>query len=498
MDGGGTGGGGTDGGNRPDAPGGQTDGDDANTDDTSPVIIGDSGADESTDSDEGGAGEMIIAGNDNRDGTGRQNPASEEEELNPLRSDDQLADMGFNQLTNPNASDEMLRVIEESGRYGVGSIFISKPREVSLDVAVALEFELGIETRAMSFPQALRRLSMLSMIPIQLDTSTLQAHGIDFHFDAKLDGQLASVSKILDQLVAERRMQWLAQPWGVLITAQDHEVLVEREYEIFEFDSEPEKSYEAIENFIRRHFGRGTWVVAEEGGMSTLERQGRKFLIQQTPAWHQTIGEFFDKMNRAHAMVSGEDPARGPDSGEADADEFFLSQSAAASELLGQDSQLHQPVAQPMLELFSQVERETGLCILVDWRSVLADGWNANALIPWAGNQPLQKTLQDIVFAMDLEYTVIDSTTVELTTRQAAQNQLQLEVFPCHRIVKTGKLKLLEDLLGYSVGRRYNPQAGMFFDYESESKCILAILPQDLQRKLELAWEFVDEQANGD
>ena len=153
----------------------------------------------------------------------------------------------------------------------------------------------------------------------------------------------------------------------------------------------------------------------------------------------------------------------------------------------------------PILDVFNKVESQTGLVVLVNWERVLAEGWTPETELPWyQSNGTARQILDNIVHAMELDYRVVDRQTVELTTVADNQSRLELEVYPCQQIVRGGQLGVLEDLLGYSVGRQLDPAAGMFFDYEQESQCIVAILPQPLQHKLEMAWRYADEQARLD
>ena len=110
------------------------------------------------------------------------------------------------------------------------------------------------------------------------------------------------------------------------------------EYELFEYEQQPEESAAAIEEFIRKHFEPDSWLKSEHRGPATLDRAGRRFTIKQTRLVHAALAEFFSKVNRSHQLatqnVAAVEGAVAPTADE----KLFLSRRSSCAELLGRES----------------------------------------------------------------------------------------------------------------------------------------------------------------
>ena len=82
---------------------------------------------------------------------------------------------------------------------------------------MAMDLEIGIAIESVTFTQALRHLSHLTQVPIQLDIPQLQAHNIDYHFESRLDVELQSARAVLADLIADKGMVIEELPWGLKI-----------------------------------------------------------------------------------------------------------------------------------------------------------------------------------------------------------------------------------------------------------------------------------------
>jgi hypothetical protein len=164
----------------------------------------------------------------------------------------------------------------------------------------------------------------------------------------------------------------------------------------------------------------------------------------------------------------------------------------SASGALQVSSNLNLLVAKPIQKVIDQIEQEVGISILVDWPSLISEGWTPDTEIPWESNgEPFVKTLQETLRSMKLDYRVVDAKTIELTTRKKNESTLSMEVYPCAEILKKTKLAVFRNQLETGIGNKINAQAGMSATYDSSCQCIVAVLPQPLHRRLERILELM-------
>jgi hypothetical protein len=122
------------------------------------------------------------------------------------------------------------------------------------------------------------------------------------------------------------------------------------------------------------------------------------------------------------------------------------------------------------------IKRTTGLRVLVDWQSISAAGWTPEGEVKCGvANQPVSTFLDRLTKRMEITWRVLDPTTVQLTTNDALAASPDVEVYPVAATDGAEVISRLEKELGVSAG---------VLRYDSAGHCLIARLPQPIQRKL--------------
>ncbi len=371
--------------------------------------------------------------------------------------------------------------IDHDSQIGIGSIYIPKPREMTVKV----DSWLGSKVHAISIPemplnQFLRTISIGSNLPIKLDIDAMIYKGIDHRALVKFEGESTTFQLILEQTLQPLGLEFEKKEWGVLVLPTKLDEIIEREYEFFQLDDESDEKYEEVAAFIKTRFAPKSWL--ETGGAGDVVREGRKFRIKNTAKVHYWIGRYFDRINRSRTESKKESDKKS-----------LPTLLVSANDGLNVSSELDIIVAQPIRTVFAKVADETGVTISLDWPALMAEGWNPNTKITWEPKgKPLRVPLDQMVRSMKLSYRVIDPKTIQITSRRMVDNVYSLEIYSCALIrSKISEYQLRTQVLS-AFGDQFDRTRGMSAMYYEPAQCIVAVLPQPLHKRLERILEIIE------
>ena len=139
----------------------------------------------------------------------------------------------------------------------------------------------------------------------------------------------------------------------------------------------------------------------------------------------------------------------------------------------------------PLVKICQKLSAAGKMRILIDWRSIAHAGWNPDAeLTLVVDKKPFAEALTALVEPMDLAYRIVDGRTIQIVSPQYLAEHLELELHPVKELV-AGQ-EQIEPLLARvraSLAEGAAEVPGQFW-IDSQSKCLVAMLPQPKQQLL--------------
>lgn len=169
-----------------------------------------------------------------------------------------------------------------------------------------------------------------------------------------------------------------------------------------------------------------------------------------------------------------------------DAKDFQLAtRSERIKSQLAKPLTLNYPRPTSFVRILSRVSKESGLQILVDWQAIADAGWNPDAEVSFTvENQPLAKALDTLLKPMELDYRIVNETTVQITTPAVLEVLNEVEIYPL--VTRSGSapdVARIWDALPAGWFREVGGTGTLRYDAESHS--LLVSLPQPRQRALQ-------------
>ena len=151
------------------------------------------------------------------------------------------------------------------------------------------------------------------------------------------------------------------------------------------------------------------------------------------------------------------------------------------------DGKFYSLQLQPIAQILNQLRDEEGVTILLNWDEMAKENWNPNLRVPWLSKErSFEKTLRELTNSMGLAYRLVNRDTLEITTKQKYWLTTRLEIYPCQKQLQkryTGDqiIQFLKEGIAADLPRQALTQVIYSPDYE----CIIAVLPDPLQIRVE-------------
>lgn len=226
---------------------------------------------------------------------------------------------------------------------------------------------------------------------------------------------------------------------------------------------------------IRNNVAPNTWKSNK--GQGEIRLQGDEIVVNNTPAIQNRVGRFFKQLE---ACLESMKTKKIPEA------KFGPRASQMGKELLEEhDIQFYNETF--FKDMIVQVQKETGVKILVNWEAIGKQRWTPDTKLAWQSkNRKLAQSLDRLCFDMGLMLRIVRKDVVEITSKPFAQYRMDAELYSdvgvFNQIVNwqvlSTRLKefFREEFVDF-------PTASIFYD--SRIGCIIARLPQKAQRKLE-------------
>jgi hypothetical protein len=322
---------------------------------------------------------------------------------------------------------------------------IKKLPPVQVDVAARLADGIPeIELTDVPLAKAVELLASMSTVPITLDPDAMMQFGVTARDPVSIHLTAATVEKTLRALAAKRGLAVAGGNGQVLVTTpEEHrETLRKVRYTVSDLAGEdkgavaertPHAPREAeLAAVVRKLIAPDSWQG--NGGRGTIEPDGGALVVTQTGEVHQQVLDFCEKLRNARQkpLRSRDNPQR-----------FTLvTRLDRAKEMLDRPVTVnfHEPV--PLSKILAYLAETTRCDILVD-RAALGAAETSDQVEAslTAQKKPLGAALGDLLRPLGLACRAIDPRTIQITTKEALDDRMELEFYPVSRWLANSLLK---------------------------------------------------------
>lgn len=416
---------------------------------------------------------------------------------------------GFENLLQPNPPDRELNqtsfgdlseALENSGtsvfeinqsasvaqrrRVGVQKYFISKPAAIDpkdlkrLDDSVA-----GIKYAGQFLTQMLAELTQITNVPISFDAEILQLQGFDFgyriesleaidtSFRAAIETVLEEMNRQSDNREIILEYDGMAQ---ATITVQDGRAIRTELIPIPTLSRPDQESKNRLVQLIQQLIAPDSWNDGSQTYSLTVD--GTHLSVTHHPIILGQISEFGRKWNTALAVRDGN----------------LNAESLASRWVAGSASRQAKYESVPKFEVpiqifLNQVQQQTGVNVIVDWNSLIEEGWNPNTHVASGFDEPtVGDMLDELTHSMDVGWRVINPNTFEITSNEIVNETTPLEFYSCAKIL-AGTLNAEQLVVAVrqalQSANRNLDRARIYFD--AETQCFIVVAPESIHRQID-------------
>jgi hypothetical protein len=345
-----------------------------------------------------------------------------------------------------------------------------------VDVAARLADKVAqIDLTQVPLVTAMDVLAAMSTLPITLDPEALDELGVTPRDPISLHLTSISMGKLLEAAAAQRGLAAAVDNGQVLVTApaEYRETLRKVRYTVFDLTGDDKNGAAELATVMRKLIAPESWQG--NGGRGTIEVDADALSAMQTGDVHQQLLVFCEKLRNARQkpIRSREDPQR-----------FTL-----ATRLDQAKGMLDRPVtanfrqSAPLATVLTFLAGSTKSDILVD-RAALAAADTSDRV---EGSLTVQKeklgaALTDLLRPLGLTYRAIGPNTVQVTTREAAEEHTNLEFYPVAAWLASGTSgpALIERLKAQVAASTWSELGGpgeIYFDPPSQYLVVLQSQP---------------------
>jgi hypothetical protein len=350
------------------------------------------------------------------------------------------------------------------------------PRQVSLESRLADPIR-SLEVRNMPLHQLLDMLGDLSAVPISLDVDAFEQMNRSPATAVPVQINNKTVAETLDAVLAPQGLGYDLERGLVVVGHPQRETLRPISYTLTDLAAD-DAALGKLAGAVRQLIAPSSWQ--QNGGKASMAAGSGKIAIEQTPAVHYRLLVFCEKLRVARGLPikSKHDPAK-----------FLLkTREAKASDLLKKPIKANFGTPQPLAGVVAWLRHVTKATILVD-HAALADAETSveSHCSAVSDGKPLATLFDELLTPMELTWRVVDATTIEITTPQAAAERDEIEFYAVKDLAANAAdantlVEKLKAELGPSIANQ-NQNVAIHFD--EPSKTLIVRAPQRLQAQLE-------------
>ena len=392
----------------------------------------------------------------------------------------------FDDILRGSESQESLQSVEDTvavdrGRIGIGEVYVRPPDASPIDVAQNLKaVVLEYEFQQQPLIDVLRTLSQVSAIPISVDVDLVVARGISLAKPVDGHFQNANYAAILNELLLPHGLAFRTVDNLVWVTIADDQTPVAHQFDLSVFRSSDPQLPSQFADFVARTFEPSSWEP--QGGKGTFAVMGTQVTVSNLPRVVTQIETLYQKLVAAQVLRDD------PDNETALRTLASRYQRARSAREAGISLQLLDQ--QPIESVLSRVARDFGPQVLIDWQTIVPEGWTPATEIPWKTNgESLADYLDQLANSMQLYVRSVDAQLLQLTSLAVANQRPELEVYSCTKLLQKYSPEMLRDRLDRLFENEIQPTTVFL---EPGCQCLVAYVPQPLQIRLEAALQSLE------
>ena len=353
---------------------------------------------------------------------------------------------------------------------------------VKIDVRARLAQKIAeVNLPEVPLSKVIELLQSYSTLRIALDIETMEQLGVTPDDPITLRLRDATVGQVLEAALARRGLVYVVEGNHVLVTQppKQREMLRRVRYAVSDLVGGSPDGAEPLARLVQTLVAPETWQAA--GGQGTMEATDDALLVLQTDAVHYQVLTFCEKLRTARGLPlrSRLDP------------QLF----ALATRLDRARPRLSRPVTAnfiqptPLPEIVSYLEQISETTILVDWITLGTAGVSPDVKGTLkADKRPLSEALGRLLGPMQLAYRIVGVDTLQVTTRKAAADRLDLEFYAAADLLGKDRAPeaLAEQIKGQVAAGTWSEAGGPgTLHFDAPGQCLIVLQSQPVQAELE-------------
>jgi hypothetical protein len=294
----------------------------------------------------------------------------------------------------------------------------------------------------------------------------------------------ALVNLQLEATTAGSMLQTALEPIGLTFAYTNGQIRVgpaadvdkeieSRSYDVSDLADTPEQTT-ALSMLIQATLEPATWQ--EAGGLGAVTMNDQSMDVEQTIAVHFEVARLLDRLRTARGLLPRSELAR----------ELLTNVPLFAPlEQLLQEKRITLNFSDPtdLLTVLDRLRSETEVRLVVNWDSTRDADWQPHSLTTLVATDTAVGQLLDAWLApKQLGYRVVDEHLIEIASLAALATHSEVEVYQLTADAAKG-IEAVVQGLKQELGEPAVSAAGGVFAFEPTSRCLVARLPQPLQRQ---------------
>jgi hypothetical protein len=355
--------------------------------------------------------------------------------------------------------------------------------ETVVDVAERLLAPLpGIAITEAPLQQAIRSIEDFGSFLVTFDVDTMSALDIPLDRPVSVRQTETTVGQALGTVLASCGLKPVVRSNQLWVTGAGQASDVSRtvRYSVADLTSSGGPPGSELASWIPRLIAPETWQT--QGGPGTVRETAGVLEIMQTEAVHLEVLVFCERLRVARGLS--------PRSGQP-AERFGLATRRARAA-----SCLQQPVTvnffrpTPLRRVLREVDNACEARIAVNWLALAGEQKQPDLPAMLSVSQaPLGSALSQMLDPLGLDYRAVDESTVEVTTRTAADSHLEREFYQIGDLLHAGQnaAALIDRLRAEIVGGTWESEGGRgVVVFDEPSRCLIVLQTQRVQAGIEM------------
>jgi hypothetical protein len=350
------------------------------------------------------------------------------------------------------------------------------PAQVNIDARMADQLP-EIELTDVPLAKALDIMAAVSTMPITLDVDAMRQLGVRPRDPISLRLSATTVGDALQAIVGQRGLAAVVENRQVIVTtpAEYRETLRKVPYTVADLTGDDKAAVAELAAMVRNLVAPESWQAV--GGRGTIEPDQSAMVVVQTGEVHQHVLVFCEQLRNARQkpLRSRENPERFTLATRLDQARKLLNDPVTAN--------FHEPT--PLAKILAFLAEAAGGDIVIDRAALAAaetsDGVEATLTVE---KQSLATALTDLLRPLGLTYRAIDANTIQVTSKEVADERLELAFYPIGPWLAKGIAgeKVVQRLKARVAASTWSDAGGPAEAcFDPPSQCLIVLQSQPIQ-----------------